>query len=155
MAIGFLSMHALALDRAEASLGHALALDPSLDAARSALASLPGTRRELARLASEDARRADRLGWAALLTRVGRTPEATRAWTELALDPSVPNGTAVRAVDFLLTTGDIATAPLAAKAYAQRAALGERIVRERFAKRASDQVTIDALRPRLEALAAE
>ncbi len=155
MAIGFLSMHALALDRAEASLGHALALDPSLDAARSALDSLPGTRRELARLSSDDARRADRLGWAALLTRVGRTPEATRAWTELALDPSVPNGTAVRAVDFLLTNGDIATARLAAEAYVQRAALDERMVRERFAKRASDQVTIDALRPRLEALAAK
>ena len=155
MAIGFLFMHALAMDDAEASLRRALSLDATLEPAKSALAALPATRTELARFATEEARRADRIGWARLLTRVGRVPEATRMWSELALDPSVSEDTAYRGFDFVVANADIATARSAAEAYARRKAFDAQIPREKFAKRAREQASIDALRPRLEALAAQ
>jgi tetratricopeptide (TPR) repeat protein len=153
MAIGFLFMHAYALDDAETSLKRALALDATLEPAKSTLAALPTTRAQLARFASLEAREADRLGWARLLSRLGRVPDATKAWLRLALDPKVSDDTAYRGVEFVIANGDIASARLAAEAYARRDATDEQLARENFVRRARDQASIDGLRPRIEALA--
>lgn len=154
LAIGVLFVHGLAFDDAEASLRRALALDSTLESAKVTLAAIPAMRSEVARFDDEEVRREDRLGWARLLTKLGRVPDANRAWLDLALDRASSDDTAYRGFEFVLANANIASARRAAEAYASRDAFDEQIAREKFARRARDQRTIDRLRPRLEALAA-
>lgn len=154
MEIGFLHLHTFALDEAEASLERALALDPTLDSARRVLAMLPAMRADVARLSTGEAKRADRIGWARLLTSLGRVPEAAQAWSDIVLDPTSPSWQASDGIDFLMANAHIDTARRAAEAYFLRNTRDIAVRRDLLKKRLAHQKTIDALRPRLEALAA-
>jgi tetratricopeptide (TPR) repeat protein len=155
MEIGFLYLHTLDFEEAEASLQRALALDPSLEAARKALAALPGTRAAIARFATEDAKQADAIGWARLLTALGRVSDATKVWSEIVLDPTSPDWQASNGIDFVMANADIETARRAGEAYYARNTADISVARRLLTKRLAHQKTIDALRPRLEALAAQ
>jgi tetratricopeptide (TPR) repeat protein len=157
MEIGFVDLHRFHFDDAEVSFRRAVALDPSLAPARDALAALPTMRTETARLATEDARRADRLGWARLLTNVGRVRDATAAWYECALDPATSNDAAFLAAGRAIKEGDLAMGRRVAEGYTARDANTWR--RERLdalvAARSREVASVDPLRGRLEALAAQ
>jgi len=153
MQIGLLHLHVFALDDAEASLRKALVLDPTLDAAQRALATMAETRAGLAALPTEAARRADRTGWARVLVGVGRVPDATQAWLEIVLDPTSPMADAMNGFSFLIEYGDLKTARRATEAFLSRNPPTPIIARIRLTRRTAQQAKIDALRARLEALA--
>ncbi|MDB4938829.1 MAG: hypothetical protein JWP87_5801 [Labilithrix sp.] len=155
--IGFLFLHAFAFDDADASLRRALALDVSLAPARDTLAVIPALRREAARLGTEEARRADRIGWARLLTDVGRVREATQAWLECALDPATPDDVAFAATELVIQNGELEAARRVVASYATRKTDNGRHMRANIllAARTKDRATVEALRDRLEALAAQ
>jgi tetratricopeptide (TPR) repeat protein len=155
MEIGLLYLHTFDLDEGEASLKRALALDPSLEAARQALAALPDTRAAVARFATDEAKRADPIGWARLLTALGRVSDATKVWSEIVLDPKSPDWQASNGIDFVMANADIETARRAGEAYYARNTADISVARTLLKKRLAHQKTIDALRPRLEALAAQ
>lgn len=154
MEIGFLELHTFALDRAEVSLRRAVELEPALTVAREALASLPRLREAVGRLTEEE-RAKDPLAWAELLTAIGRVPDATKAWLALALDPATADGPALLAGEFVIANADEATARRVGNLLMARTnvAVAERIERKLRA-RLKRQGPIDALRPRIEALAA-
>jgi protein O-mannosyl-transferase len=152
---GYLHLHVYELDQAEAAFQRALALDTTLVLAREALAELPSIRAGLARLATPEQRQADRVGWVAVLTRLGRVPDATSAWLPIVEDPRTTDGIAWDGYEFLLSNADFATARRAGEAYFLRPAIDVHLGRQLLANRRAKQASIDAFRARIEALAAD
>ena len=153
MELGYLRLHTFAFDLAERELRRAVELDAHLAPARSTLLALPGIRRELARLDTEEARRADPEGWAHLLTTTGRIADATKAWGPLVTSPSIDEDPGWEGLQHLLAHADLATAERAAAAVATRRAFGWNVGISRAARRRAEQARIDALRARIDALA--
>jgi tetratricopeptide (TPR) repeat protein len=155
MELGYLHLHQLAVDEAEAAFKRALALDPALVPARRALAILPALRVSLATFATEEARRADPVGWARVLLTLGRVPDATAAWSALLDGPALPEYDAWQGLEFLLTSADLPTARRAAERYFERGYAMRAIAKHKLEARTREQARIDRLRPRIEALAAD
>jgi protein O-mannosyl-transferase len=153
MELGFLGLHTFDLARAEVEFQRALELDAGLGPARASLAALPELRLALQRFASADARRAYPVEWARLLTSLGRIPDATVAWTSIVMDPNVDGSVAWPGLEHLLANADIETAKRTATAGIARHVFAKEVVEQRLAKRLRRQASIDALRPRIEALA--
>jgi tetratricopeptide (TPR) repeat protein len=156
--IGFLALQTFAFDEAETSLRRALELDASLEPPRDALEKLPLLRSEAARLQHDpEARRADPLAWARLLTDLGRVRDATQPGHACMLDPSMPDDAMSVATTIVIPNSDIPTGLRVAQIYVARnpgnvwvAARAAELVRAR----ARDGASVDAVRARLEALAA-
>lgn len=153
MELGYLRVHTYELDRAEVELERALELDPKLAPARATLAALPELRGLVARFATDEARRADPLGHARLLTDLGRIPDATRAWSALLADPNVDAGRGWQGVEHLLDHADLPAARAAAEVAVARGMFASQLATKRLAARVETRARIDALRSRIEALA--
>lgn len=153
MELGYLAVHRLDLALAEVELRRALALDPNLEPARATLGAIPGIRMRLAGFTTERAQLADPAGWARLLSSIGRIPDSTAAWAAIVLDPKVDDATAWQGLQHLLVNADIETARRAAEASIARRVFASEALQQRLAKRLRQQASIDALRPRIEALA--
>lgn len=153
MELGYLGLHTFDVDRAEREFRRALELDPKLEPARASLAVMPALRARLARFATEDARLADRIGWARLVTSLGRIPDATNAWSAVLADPALDETTAWTGLQHLLANADVATAQRAVDIAARRHFLSAETAKARLARRMQAQARIDELRPRIEALA--
>lgn len=155
MEIGYLRLHVLDIDGAEKAFQRALELEPNLTPARTALGTLPTVRASIKRLEGDEARQSDRLGWARLLTSVGRVPDANQVWLVIALDPDAPDPIAWDAAMFLVVNADIATARRGVDAYRKRKRwLLSYVIDERMGAREAKQKRLDALRARIEALTA-
>lgn len=155
MEIGYLKLHVLDIDGAEKELRRAIEIEPTLTPARVALGTLPAVRASIKRLEADEARLSDRLGWAQLLTSIGRVPDAIQVWRIIALDPDAPDPIAWDAAMFLVVNADIATARTGVDAYRRRKRwLLSYVIDERMAAREAKQKRLDALRARIEALAA-
>ncbi len=154
MEIGYLRLHLFDIDGAERAFTRALELDATLQPARRALDTLPSIRAARALLEADEERRADPLGWARLLTSVGRIPEANKAWLAIALDPEVPKQVGWEALAFIMKNGDLAAARSAVDAQAKRRdRIAAFVIREELAVREAKKKRVDALRHRIEALA--
>jgi hypothetical protein len=115
---------------------------------------LPTLRVNLTGFATDEARRADPVGWAHLLLDVGRVPDATSAWSALLNGPALPEGDAWAGLDFLLGNADLPTARRATELYVQRGQAMQAVARQKLEARTREQARIDRLRARIEALAA-
>lgn len=153
MEVGYLRLHQLAVDDAERAFRRALELDPSIEAAKGSLAVLPHLRAELAALATPEARSADRVRWARLLTGLGRVPEAAKAWVDALEDESTTESAAWDGMVIILATADLPNARRAVAQYVSRWTFGARAATARLDHRTAEHARIDAMRPRLEALA--
>jgi len=100
--VGLLELHRMDLERAGARFRRALQLDPALDAARRALVDLARSRRDVHDLATPEAREAEPVRWAALMSRTGRRADAVVAWRAVTRDPRTRFGDAWDATEFLL-----------------------------------------------------
>lgn len=155
MEIGYLALHRLDLVAAEAHLRRALALDPSLDTARALLGQMPKVRSELQRLATPEARVADRRGWATLMSRLGRRAEANAAWLAIVEDTSGPFGDATYGLVLLLEQGDYDTVVRAIDAWERRVPPADiNLVRLQILRRTSQHERFVASRARIEAYVA-
>lgn len=150
--LGYVRLHMFELDAAEAEFTRAVAIDPKLALARQMLAELPALRARRARFSGSDQRRADPVGWAMLVTRLGRLPDAVVAWLPLVEDPRTSNDDAWRGMDFLLANADYPTARRATEAYQQRAAIDVPLANQLLAGRRAQQASVEALRMRIEHL---
>jgi protein O-mannosyl-transferase len=155
MEIGFNHLHTFEISRADAAFRRALELEPNLVPAQQALAELPEIRVLASRLQTPEAQAADRVGWATLLTRVGRVPDATAAWLPIIEDRTTTDFVAWNGLEFLLVNADYRTARRAAEAFFLREANQGALAKQVLARRLARQTSIDALRPRIEALAAD
>jgi tetratricopeptide (TPR) repeat protein len=155
MELGYLHLHQLAVDEAEVAFQRALALDPALVPAQRTLALLPTLRVNLAIFATEEARRADPVGWAHVLLDLGRVPDAIAAWSALLDGAALPEGEAWEALEFLLASAEFPTARRAAERYFERGHALRVIARQRLEARTREQARIERLRARIEALAAD
>jgi len=150
--IAYVWLHRFELDQAEVELRRALALDPNLGLARQLIEELPSLRVRRDRFADPQSRLADRVGWAQLLTSVGRLPDAAEAWLPIALDPRSRNEDAWSAYEFILTNADYATALRAGEAHALRTAIDVPLGKELLGQRRRKNASLVALRARIEAL---
>jgi tetratricopeptide (TPR) repeat protein len=153
--IAVLHLHTFGLDDAEASFRRAVALDPKLDDAHRALALMPTLRAELAALPTDQARRDDPVRWARVLLTLGRVPDATKAWLAIVLDPATSPSDAFNGLEYLMIDADTPTVRRAIEAHALRNPVDLKFQNALLARRIARQKKVDALRPRIEALAAE
>lgn len=151
--LAYVWLHRVELDQAEVELRRALAIDPNLGLARRLIEELPSLRMRKDKFADPQRRLADRVGWAQLLTRLGRLPDAAEAWLPIALDPRSTDDAAWSAYAFILTNADYATALRAGEAHALRTAIDVPLGKELLGQRRHKHASLVALRARIEALA--
>lgn len=150
--MAYVAMHRFALAEAEIELQRALALDPNLGLARQLLGELPSLRGRNDRFADPQRRLADPVGWAELLTRLGRLPDAVEAWLLIVEDPRSRDEDAWSAYAFILTNGDYATAIRAGDAHVHRSAIDVPLGKELLGQRRRKHASLMALQARIEAL---
>jgi len=151
MGLGFARLHVRNFEGATTAFSRAIALDRTLSRLVSpVLASIPHVQSD-ARLYSNLAARADKLGWAKHLADLGRATDADEAFLDVLNDGSVEPALQRSAITYLALDGSLQAAEAAlphTSADIQRAVIGERL--EQRHKR---RERVEALRERIEALA--
>ena len=152
MELGFLALHTLELDGAEASLKYAIVLDPNLEPARAALQTVARARLTLGHLATPEARQALPKEWAIALGDVGRRLDAIAAWDEFLANRHFTDRDAEDAVLFLLDNAEATTLARAVDTIDRRGNKISTLLRAKLDARLRELARFETLRGRIESL---